>query len=200
MISREGARLGASAARHLARLSRFEIGPGLTDAEFARIEREYGFEFADDHRAFLAAGLPLNSPPGPGQTWTKPWPDWRNGDPDALREQLAWPIHGILFDVEGNAFWHPTWGERPSTMELAKETARHHLEQVPKMVPLYGHRYLPGGRGTYGHPVLSIYQTDIIFYGADLVDYIQHEFDRTESKLTEDWTPPHLVAFWRDFL
>ncbi|NBE83090.1 hypothetical protein GVV04_19400 [Micromonospora sp. NEAU-HG-1] len=29
----------------------------MTDAEFDRIERTYGFEFADDHRAFRAAGL-----------------------------------------------------------------------------------------------------------------------------------------------
>jgi hypothetical protein len=50
------------AARRLARISCCEIGPGLTESEFARIEQEHGFEFADDHRAFLAAGLPLNRP------------------------------------------------------------------------------------------------------------------------------------------
>jgi hypothetical protein len=60
VISSEGARLGEEAARRLARTGRYEIGPGLTDAEFARIEHDYGFEFADDHRAFLSAGLPLN--------------------------------------------------------------------------------------------------------------------------------------------
>ena len=38
------------------------------------------------------------------------------------------------------------------------------------------HRYLPAGRGNYGHPVLSIYQTDIIVYGTDLADYIDNEF------------------------
>jgi hypothetical protein len=46
------------------------------------------------------------------------------------------------------------------------------------MIPVYGHRYLPAGRATYGHPVLSIYQTDIIVYGTDLADYINHEFGR----------------------
>ncbi len=30
------------------------------------------------------------------------------------------------------------------------------------MIPVYAHRYLPAGRGTYGHPVLSIYQTEAI--------------------------------------
>ena len=37
----------------------------MTDAEIACIEQDYGFEFANDHRAFLAAGLPLNRPPDP---------------------------------------------------------------------------------------------------------------------------------------
>ena len=39
------------------------MAPGLTDAEIDRAEREYGFEFADDHKAFLQAGLPVNKPP-----------------------------------------------------------------------------------------------------------------------------------------
>ncbi len=175
-------------------------GSRSSAAEFARVEQAYGFEFADDHRAFLASGLPLNSPPGPGQTWKRPWPDWRHGDPDELRHQLAWPIEGALSDVEHDTLWHPTWGRRPATLELAKETARFHLEQVPKMVPVYGHRYLPAGRGTYGHPVLSIHQTDIIFYGTDLADYIQHEFSDDEWEIGENWTPSTLVEFWRDFL
>jgi hypothetical protein len=120
------------AAGRLARTGQVEIGPGLADAEFTRIEREYGFEFADDHRAFLQAGLPLNSqPPGPGQTWAKPWPDWRGGDPEELRLQLDWPIAGLLFDVERDALWHPTWGSRPSDPDEALETARLHLAQAP---------------------------------------------------------------------
>ncbi|GAA5008870.1 hypothetical protein [Actinopolymorpha pittospori] len=69
----DGARLGAEAARRLAQLGCYELAPGLTDAEFARIEAQYGFEFADDHRAFLAAGLPMNRPWQPGESWEEPW-------------------------------------------------------------------------------------------------------------------------------
>lgn len=197
----EGHLLGLEAARRLAEMRRHEIGPGLTGAEFARIERIYGFEFADDHRAFLAAGLPLNSrPPDQGQTWREPWPDWRDGDPGALCEQLAWPVEGALFDVEHNALWPSAWGQRPADMTEALATARLHLAQVPRMVPVYAHRYLPAGHGTYGHPVLSIHQTDIIFYGTDLADYIRKEFDGSGRHTDENWTPPPLVPFWQDFL
>ena len=190
MISSAGARLGEEAARRLAQTGRYDIGPGLTDAEFALIERDYDFEFADDHRAFLAVGLPLNLP----------WPDWRDGDPGRLREQLGWPVEGALFDVEHNALWHPSWGPRPGDVSQALGTARQHLTWAPTMIPVYAHRYLPAGRGTYGHPVLSIYQTDIIVYGTDLADYIHSEFSGSGRSSSAGWIPPPMVSFWSDFL
>jgi len=69
------------------------------------------------------------------------------------------------------------------------------------MIPIHGHRYLPGGHTTYGHPVLSMWGTDIIYYSTDLVDYIHQEFggpgiDRTDPR----WQPHATVAFWRDFV
>lgn len=66
------------------------------------------------------------------------------------------------------------------------------------MIPVCAHRYLPAGRGTYAHPVMSIYQTDIIVYGTDLADYIDCEFNRWF--ISEDWTPPAMVPFWSEFL
>ncbi|MEV0349326.1 hypothetical protein AB0H88_26415 [Nonomuraea sp. NPDC050680] len=200
MISREGGLLGLRAAHRLAELGCCEIEPGLSEAEFDRIERDFGFEFADDHRAFLAAGLPVGQEPQPGTTWEKLWPDWRNCVPDRLREQLAWPVDGILFDVEHNAFWHNTWGDRPDDLTAALTVARSQLAQVPTLVPIFGHRYLPAGHSTHGHPVLSVYQTDIVFYGTDLADYITNEFSGTGQSISEDWITPPLVRFWGDFL
>ena len=68
------------------------------------------------------------------------------------------------------------------------------------MVPVYGHRYLPAGRGSYGHPVLSIYQTDIIVYGTDLADYIDNEFGGSGWAISPEWRPPAMVACWSEFL
>ncbi|MEV7071614.1 hypothetical protein [Streptomyces sp. NPDC093990] len=200
MISSEGVRLGAEAARRLAETGLYEFEPGLTDAEFARIESEYGFEFADDHRAFLAAGLPVNVPPEEGQTWSKPWPEWRGGDLDSLSRQLAWPTEGVLLDVEHNAFWYDGWGERPSDEATALDTARRHLRAAPVLVPVYAHRYLPAGRGSFGHPVLSMWQTDVIYYGLDLADYVHQEFDEARGDVDEDWNPRATVPFWRDLV
>lgn len=200
VISNDGARLGAEAARRLAGTGLYEYEPGLTDAEFARVEREYGFEFADDHRAFLAAGLPVNVPPEEGQAWARPWPDWRRGDPDELRYQLAGPVEGTLFDVEVNGFWYPSWGDRPASIKEAVAVAKLRLTEVPTMVPVYAHRYLPAGHGSYGHPVLSMVQTDIIYYGLDLADYIQQEFADGRGDVDESWNPQATVPFWRDLV
>ncbi|MFF3364498.1 hypothetical protein [Streptomyces misionensis] len=200
MISCEGVRLGAEAACRLAATGLYEFESGLTDVEFARIEQEYGFEFADDHRAFLATGLPVNVPPEEGQTWSRPWPEWRGGDLDSLRRQLDWPVEGVLLDVEHNGFWYEGWGERPADETAALDTARRHLAEVPVLVPVYAHRYLRAGRGSFGHPVLSMWQTDVIYYGLDLVDYMHQEFDEARGEAGESWNPRATVPFWRDLL
>jgi hypothetical protein len=207
VVMSAGEGLGAAAAARLARFDGREcrIDPGLTDAEFARVEAEFGFEFADDHRAFLAAGLPLSipysDPPGVIRTYSAPWPDWRDGDPEALRKQLSWPAEGVLFDVEHNVFWDCSWGARPAANADALDVARQRLADVPQLIPLYGHRYLPAGRGSFGHLVLSVWQTDIICYGADLSDYIEREFGAPQSDRSETAPNPRAtVEFWREFL
>lgn len=185
----EAARLGAEAAHRLARSDGVQIEPPLTDAEFARIEDMFGFEFADDHRAFLATGLPVG----------ERWPDWRAGPAAQLARTLKWPVNGVLFDVEHNAFWDPGWGERPAELATALQVARSELGRVPQLVPVYAHRYLPAGAGTFGHPVLSVYQTDIVRYGANLADYLSREFDSRPGT----WQPVSAnstVSFWSALL
>ncbi|ALO10979.1 hypothetical protein AQF52_5385 [Streptomyces venezuelae] len=179
--------LTLEAARRLQGMLRAEIGPGLTEQELDAIETRFGFTFSADHRVFLAAGLPHGS---------SRWPDWRNGDPEDLAERLAWPVEGVLFDVKNNVFWHPAWPPRPAETSEALRVARTELESVPQLVPVYAHRYLPGTTGEHGHPVLSVYQTDIILYGNDLPDYIHHEFTGRPSSLLARTT----VDFWSYFV
>ena len=174
-----------TAAELLTASGRFPIAPGLTEAEFAAIEHEFGFTFAADHRAFLAAGVPSG----------RGWPDWRGPDRAALRERLAVPVNGVLFDVVENDFWYGGWGPRPGAGEAAVVAARAFLLTAPRMIPIFAHRYLPAV--TSGHPVLSIYQTDVVFYGNDIDDWLNREFQlgrpAAESKRAT-------VPFWRDLL
>ena len=184
----EGEALGRAAARRLVEEAVTQIGLGLTDAEIAAVEACCGFGFADDHRAFLQAGLPMGSR----------WPNWREPRSEELADQLAWPADGVLFDVEHNAFWMDDWAARPSGMAAAISTARRHLDGAPRMIPVFGHRYLPAGPGTFGHPVLSMYQADVIYYGADLADYIAREFG-PRNQPWDNFTEA-TVPFWRDIV
>jgi hypothetical protein len=125
-------------------------------------------------------------------------PYWRGGEPAVLRRMVDWPVNGVLFDVEHSQLWFETWGPRPTTAEEAVAVARDELANAPTMVPIYAHRYLPAGRGTAGHPVLSMWQTDIIYYGLDLADYIDHEFGPRRPE--DDWHPQATVEFWKHLI
>ncbi|MFH9606178.1 hypothetical protein [Streptomyces sp. NPDC017448] len=197
MIDFDGARLGAEAARRLVEADCCEIAPGLTEEEFSRIEATYEFEFSPEHRAFLAAGLPVASPPEEGATWQQAWPDRRHADEDDLRYRLEWPVREVLGRVAQGS-WHPALGARPLSEEEAREVARAVLARAPRLVPVYAHRFLPAGHDSPGHPVLSVWGTDIICYGCDLADYIDREF----GEIDEDtpWNPQASVPLWKDFL
>ncbi|MET9373807.1 hypothetical protein ABZX98_06595 [Streptomyces sp. NPDC002992] len=181
--------LTLEAARDLQKTLGTEIGPGLSERELDAVEARFGFAFAfaADHRVFLSAGLPRGS---------RSWPDWRHGDPEDLAGRLSRPVEGVLFDVEHNGFWHPAWRPRPAEASDALRIARSELAGVPQLVPVYGHRYLPGIAGEWGHPVLSVHQTDIIFYGNDLADYVRYEFTGRASSAPARAT----VAFWSYFV
>lgn len=205
MVDSSGTRLGQEAAARLAELGCCEIRPGLSASEFERIERQYGFEFADDHRAFLAAGLPVLdlSDDQEFRTWEKPWPDWRDGDPEELRRHLDWPADDVIGLVERDGLWLPGWGVRPADSARAVDRARQWLRDVPTLVPLYAHRFLPSGHGSSAHPVMSVWHLrDMICYGADLNDWVGREFDRVEDAdwPAEQWKARATVPFWRDYL
>jgi hypothetical protein len=167
----------------LSSYGRIVIGPGLTQIELDRVERKFGFAFADDHRAFLAAGLPQG----------RGWPDWRNGD--QLHDRLVAPVEGVLFHVAQDGFWYEGWGTRPPATKDALAAASSFLLTAPRLIPIYAHRYLPAGRGTTGHPVLSVMQTDVTVYGNNLADWISRKFG--EAPATPVDARP-TVAFWKD--
>jgi hypothetical protein len=169
------------------RLLGVDLRAGLSHSEIAGIEGEFGFTFSTDHAALLTAVLPV------GDAWV----DWRQSDRDDLRSRLEWPTDGVLFDVELNSFWPASWGPRPDDIISALAVARVRMDAVPTLVPIHSHRYLPAAPAPHLTPVFSVYQTDVIYYGADLLDYIDHEFDQTEWP----WVPRRYgprIGFWSD--
>ena len=176
--------LVAQAIAHLRHIG-VDVAPGLSDREFTRIEETFGFTFNAEHHTFLATALPISDR----------WINWRAASNDELRERLAWPIDSAIFDVHSNDFWPASWGERPNTKAQTEQKAREQLNRVPRLVPIYGHRYLPAAPAPTPSPVFSVYQSDVIYYGSDLLDYVRREFGSSPPSWEGMGTSKH-VAFW----
>jgi hypothetical protein len=139
-------------------------------------------------RAFLHTAFPI----GEG------FPDWRSGDDAALFDWLDIPRSGVVFDVEHNGFWLEEWGPRPQSLREAKHVAEELVSAAPRLIPVYLHRMIPAEPHVAGNPVFSVHQTDIIVYGADLRDYLSHEFLMNQDG-RDVWPVPtgtRRIDFW----
>ncbi|XP_028760483.1 uncharacterized protein LOC114738121 [Neltuma alba] len=158
------------------RSSGIQVQPGLSDAEFARAEAEFGFAFPPDLRAVLAAGLPV----GPG------FPDWRSpGARLHLRASLDLPIAAICFQIARNTFWSKSWGPRPCEPEKALRVARNALKRAPLLIPIFNHCYIPCNPSLAGNPIFFVDENRIFCCGLDLSDFFDREslFQSSESDL-----------------
>jgi len=134
---------------------------GLTDAELTAAEEFYDIRFPKALREFYSVGLPVSSDP-PGEffsrdDWFPIWNDFSDENTAAIRERMEYPVQSVLWDDESLA-------ER--------------LNDAPKMIPVHAHRYVPQMENCDDPPVLSVHGRDILCYGADLTDFLYHEFLR----------------------
>jgi hypothetical protein len=165
------------------------IASGLTLDEIERVESVVEARLPPDLRAFLAEGLPLG----------KGFPNWREPESEAIRDQLDWPFEGMAFDIQHNVFWLESWGARPPELKEALEIARAHVAAAPRLIPVAGHRYIPAEPSLAGNPVFSVYQTDIIYYGDDLATYLRCEFHRL-SYVDAVHESLRRIRFWSDLV
>lgn len=140
---------------------------GLSDDEVSQVQSRLAFTFGPGHREFIQSVVPVG----------KSWPDWRKDSEEELGGRLNLPVEGVVFDVHSNGFWPASWGARPDGQDEREHEARAHLARVPKLVPVYSHRYLASDPQFNPSPVFSVHQADVIFYGDDLLDYVAREFN-----------------------
>ena len=122
--------------------------------------------------------------------------DWSVECP-AVREMLAWPFELLQFDIEHGSWW-PDWGERPAGKDERDEVLRSALARAPKLIPLYGHRFLPETPGEPGNPVFSMHGFDTIYYGDDLAGWLKLEFG--SGRYAELVREPRYIPFWSDLV
>ncbi|ESQ83241.1 hypothetical protein AEAC466_13395 [Asticcacaulis sp. AC466] len=156
-----------------------------TLTELDRAQTLYDLTFPPDLIAYLS-----------NDHWLETY-DWRTDNP-TLRGMLDWPYDGLIFDVEQNALWPTSWGERPDTPQERAEALKALVTAAPKLIPLFGHRYLPAEPNSVGNPVFSIYQSDIIIYGTDLADYVARELGEQPNKALPNTA--RRIRFWSDLV
>jgi hypothetical protein len=91
------------------------------------------------------------------------------------------------------------WGARPSELAEALSVARAQVTAAPRLIPIAGHRYLPAEPVVAGNPVLSVYQSDIIYYGDDLATFRRCEFRQLPYADAVHATVRR-VRFWSDLV
>ena len=167
---------------------------GLTIEEVRQVEQTFGFHFPPDLRTFLQTALPVSD-------GFVPW-RWgiRNADiAHRITERLQVPVDGIVFDAKKNTFWLPQWGDRPVEESQRELIARQHLISHPQLIPIYSHRYMPELPHEGGNPVFSVWGSDIIYYGYDLLSYFVHEFALHYPPGGRAPARPKHVKFWSHF-
>lgn len=157
---------------------------GYTQTELDDAQAKFGLVFPPDLAALLRERRPVH-----GHLWT---------DEAAIRRMLDWPFEGLLFDVEHNDLWWPEWGEKPVSPDARKEVLHLVVSRAPKLIPLISHRYLPEKPHESGNPVFSVYQSDVIYYGADLIDYFEREFTGYSNRPWPDQIK--YIPFWSDLV
>jgi hypothetical protein len=89
--------------------------------------------------------------------------------------------------------------KRPGTLSAGLDIARKDFVTWPKLLPIYGHRFLAAQPCRAGNPVFSIKQTDIIYYGADLPHYLLNEFIDHDYALHVRAQKIRRIVVWSDF-
>ncbi|EMN46219.1 hypothetical protein [Leptospira weilii] len=161
---------------------------GLTQNEILQIENKYNFKFPPDLIEYLSYELPISND----------FVNWRDNS-KMIQEKIDWPFEGMCFDIKNNSFWIDEWGEKPSEDSKLIQIAKYYYDLAPKMIPICSHRYIPDQPNETGNPIFSIYQTDIIYYGNTLLNYLMNEFEyyfgQYHSEMKYD-TPIKEIKFW----
>jgi len=160
--------------RSLARRG-IEIEDGLSEARLETVESRWSITIPEELRSILRLGFPRG----------KDFPDWREAEAQ-LGEWIDRPIQEVLFGVETNGFWAPSWGPRPTRTEEARRICGERLRAAPPLVPVYRHRFLVCDQTLKRRPVLSVHQTDIIVYGATLREFFRKEFQIQAAQTEQD--------------
>ena len=186
----EGIRLIYEESIKLLKRQGVEFETGLTVEEIAKIEGIYIIEFPRSRKEFLMMVVPIS----------KGFFNWRNLNQDNvmfIKKIINRPIEDV-YEFAEEVYWCDDWGKEPENeIDIALIVTKL-LKSAPKLIPVYGHRYIPMIPED-NPPIISIHDIDIIYYGQNLEDYFKVEFGGKEQGKIE-FKNINPVPFWSDIM
>lgn len=175
---------------NLMQMKGIEFEKGLTLEELRQIEDIYQIKFPNSIKSFLMIALPIS----------KGFYNWRNMQDDNvefIKKIISKPLSNV-YDMAQEVYWCDDWGEEPEDEKVILEEVRQQLKEAPKLLPVYGHRYMPMVLDE-DPPVISIHDLDIIYYGENLEDYLYIEFgNKSQNEIRFENISP--IPFWSDIM
>jgi hypothetical protein len=165
---------------------------GLSGGEFNKIQQIYKIRFPQELHEMLSLALPISD-------GFYKWRDFSNENVEFIRCVLIKPLTGLLSDLADGYLWCDDWGKRPPDDESAKKTLIENYNKAPQLVPVFSHRYIPFIVNEIEIPVLSVMGSDIIYYGENLIDYLEIEFGyKTYNEMNCDIIKE--IPFWSNVM
>jgi hypothetical protein len=166
--------------------------PGLSAMEIEKAEHIYNVHFPSALKSMLSVAIPIS----PG---FYNWRTQNTSDCEIIKKAIEFPLQGLIFELNTNAFWCEVLGDKPTDNVKAQRKLTDYYNRVPQMIPVYSHRYIPCFSACDNPPVFSIMQSDIICYGSDLIEYLEIEFGYKKYSDIDFSKVPH-IEFWSDLL
>lgn len=164
----------------------------VTPQQLDQVQERYGIVFPQELRRFYLMGMPVSDG---FVRWLDESPEYA----ETVKRKLKAPVRGVLTAVELEEIWPACWGERPGEETQAVKLAGERLSGAAMLIPLYAHRYAACLPDTDDAPVLSVYGGDIIYYGANLRNWLQIEFCGFSQKTVFETRLPEIPG-WQELI
>lgn len=159
---------------------------GMKENEINKIEKTNNIQFSSYHREFLKILHTTDKKQVFEHTKTfdedaevfyeerSYFYNW-NTDIDDIKKSLNYVYEDLLEDTLNNRLWLKSWGLKPKSTDDRKKIFTKWYNNAPKLVPIYGHRFVISEPQETDNTILSIMGSDTIIYGVNMRHYLLNE-------------------------
>lgn len=167
-----------------------QVEKGLSAEEIKEIEETYGIVFPKSLRLLLMCALPVSL----GFVNLR---DKTTENVERIKNRIKDPIEWIKEHAE-DVYCFDQYGNDAKSPAEIREYVLSIIDDAPKIIPIYSHRFIPMGVSD-DPPIISVHGCDVIYYGANLADYLQIEFgNKKQSEI--DFANIQKIPFWSDIM